>query len=67
MASYRVTWEVDIDAESHEAAALAAREMQLDPYSAATIFNVALERPPSRHAVIAPKYQPQTVDIAELE
>lgn len=57
MASYRVKWEVDVDAESHEAAALAAREMQLDRYSSATIFNVELDAVGSF---------PRTIDLDEL-
>lgn len=35
---YRVTWTIDLDAESFEDAARLAREIQLDPDSLATHF-----------------------------
>ena len=35
---YRVTWIIDLDAESFEDAARLAREIQLDPDSLATHF-----------------------------
>lgn len=37
---YRVIWEIDITASSHREAAFKAREIQLDPASQATFFNV---------------------------
>jgi len=37
---YRVTWIIDLDAESFEDAARLAREIQLDPDSLATSFLV---------------------------
>jgi len=37
---YRVTWIIDLDAESFEDAARLAREIQLDPDSLATHFIV---------------------------
>jgi hypothetical protein len=37
---YRVTWEIEVDAKSPEDAALLARNIQLDPESAATHFIV---------------------------
>lgn len=37
---YRVTWIIDLDAESFEDAARLAREIQLDPDSFATHFIV---------------------------
>jgi spore germination protein YaaH len=40
---YRVTWLIDIDAESFEDAARLAREIQLDPESIATHF-IVLDR-----------------------
>ena len=40
MSTFRVVWAVQIDADSPEEAAEAAREMQLDESSLATLFNV---------------------------
>jgi len=40
MANYRVTWEMDFDATSHEEAARLARRTHLDPESIATVFEV---------------------------
>lgn len=40
MAEYLVTWEVELDASSPEAAAKLARQYQLDEASAATVFYV---------------------------
>ena len=39
--TYRVTWVIDIPAESPRAAAETARRIQLDPESSATIFDVS--------------------------
>jgi hypothetical protein len=41
--TYRVTWEIDIEADSARDAARKAQEIQLDPSSTATVFKV--ERP----------------------
>ena len=40
---YRVTWEIDIDAESFEDAARKALEIQRDPGSIATCFVITDE------------------------
>lgn len=40
---YKLTWKIDIEAESPEEAALKALEIQRDPDSIATIFDVACE------------------------
>ena len=40
MTHYKVRWEIDIEVESPEAAALQAREIQLDAGSRATVFDV---------------------------
>ena len=40
---YRVTWEIDIDADSFEEAARTALEMQRDPTSTATCFTIVDE------------------------
>jgi hypothetical protein len=41
MKSYIVTWRVELSAKDKKAAALQAREIQLDPNSTATMFEVA--------------------------
>lgn len=41
MKEYIVTWRIEIYAEDKNHAALQAREIQLDPNSTATIFEVA--------------------------
>ena len=38
MSHYRVSWEIDIDAESPREAAEKAREIQQDVFSTATVF-----------------------------
>jgi hypothetical protein len=40
MTSYRVRWDIDVDADSPHAAARAAREIMLDPHSTATYFRI---------------------------
>mgnify|MGYP001579035048 CR=1 FL=1 len=40
MPEYRVTWIIELDAESHEKAAKEALEIQRDPGSTATVFVV---------------------------
>lgn len=40
MKTYRVVWEIDIEAETPEEAAKAARSIQLNPNSIATCFTV---------------------------
>ena len=40
MTSYSVTWEIDIEADSHEEAAAKALAIHRDPDSTATIFYV---------------------------
>lgn len=40
MKTYLVTWEIELDAETPEAAARAALAIQRDPNSLATVFNV---------------------------
>lgn len=40
MKDYRVTWEIEVSAESPEVAAKQAREIMLDPDSLATSFEV---------------------------
>lgn len=44
---YRVTWYIDIYAASPEDAARRALEIQRDPESIATIFDVALDGEPA--------------------
>lgn len=43
MPDYLVTWEININAESPEAAAAKALEIQRDPNSIATVFDVTDE------------------------
>lgn len=43
MPTYPVVWRIDIEAESPEAAVLQARDIQRDPDSIATFFEVQLE------------------------
>ena len=38
---YHVKWEIDVDAGNAEEAALKARQIQLDPESTATVFEVS--------------------------
>lgn len=40
MATYFVTWEIDINADSSEEAALIARSYQLDAHTSANVFTV---------------------------
>jgi len=52
MANYKVTWEIDIDADSPEEAAQIAREIQLDDCSTATVFKMyAVGEVPTVHDV----------------
>ena len=43
MPRYYVTWDIDIEADTPEQAALEARKIQLDPDSLATVFTVVDE------------------------
>ena len=43
MKTYRVTWEIDIDANSEREAAQAALKIQRDKESVATVFDVQVE------------------------
>lgn len=40
MALYKVSWTIEVDADTPEQAAGLAREIQQDPVSTATVFNV---------------------------
>lgn len=42
MSEYVVKWQLEIEADSHQEAAMYARKIQLDPNSEATFFYVAL-------------------------
>lgn len=50
MPNFHVTWEIDLEADSHEEAAKIARDIQLDPDSIATVFDVyePFDRAPTR-------------------
>ena len=41
MTMYSVVWAIDVEADSPKEAAQQCREMQLDPASTATVFDVA--------------------------
>lgn len=56
MPQYRVTWEIDIEAETPEEAARKALAIQRNPASTATVFNVTAE-----------DGEMEDVDITELE
>jgi hypothetical protein len=43
MPLHRVTWEIDIEADTARAAALRAQEIQRNPASSATVFKVHRE------------------------
>lgn len=58
MRTYRVVWEIDIEAESAEGAARRALEIHRDPTSVATVFTVA-----PMDALIAP----EEIDIGALD
>ena len=52
MASYLVTWKIDIDADSHREAAEQARMLQLNPESLAVVYEVQQTGPVKRtHSV----------------
>jgi hypothetical protein len=55
MKGYLVTWEIELDADSPEAAARLALEIQRDPNSIATVFQVQGEN------------GEEIVDITELD
>ena len=57
---YRVTWIIDIDAESLEDAARIAREIQLDKDSMATHFVVTDQNGESREVWTDQDHEPTT-------
>ena len=48
MTEYQVTWNIDIEAESMDQAAMQARAIQLDPDSIATVFCVSHRNAPDK-------------------
>lgn len=60
MNKYRVSWVIELEAESAEAAARQALVIQRDPSSIATVFDVAREYDSGRVA------EPQSIDLTEL-
>jgi hypothetical protein len=60
MSLYRITWEIDIDAESPQEAAERALEIHRDPKSIATVFIVRNEG-----AFRARGRDPVTVDLSK--
>ncbi len=60
MPQYRVSWTADLDADSAEAAARLALDIQRDPSSIATVFAVTRKYESGRLG------EPQHVDLTEL-
>ena len=48
MTEYQVNWNIDIEAESMDQAAMQARAIQLDPDSIATVFTVSHRNAPDK-------------------
>lgn len=69
MAEFRVTWEIDIDAETPRAAALMAQRIQRDRNSAATFFTVSKwsGRMFSKTQRIVTFTQPIEIDLSKPE
>ena len=65
MISYRVTWEVDVDADSPREAAIAALLMQ-DAHTTANVFTVTevCSSPPCRVTHMAP-HESQRIDLGD--
>jgi hypothetical protein len=51
MAMYKVRWEIEVDARSHREAARKALEIQRDPESIATVFEVRSYKAPRASAI----------------
>ena len=68
MTTYRVRWEIDVDAESPEDAAQQALEIQRDETSSATCFTIA-PWIPWRHTALPPDEDSKwtEVDLEEQE
>jgi len=62
MNEYRVTWEIDLEADDAVAAAWQARRMQLRSDSIATVFDVTLTRLGMQHVSNEPTVQ---IDLLE--
>ena len=58
MHEFTVTWEIQVDAETHEEAAREARAILLDPDSTATVFEV--------HPMM-PGVMSKTIDLSKLD
>lgn len=52
MTEFTVTWTIDLDADSAQEAAQRAREIQRDPESTATFFEVAVRDRPTSSTLI---------------
>lgn len=64
MTEYRITWEIDIEAETPTEAVLAAQIIQCDPNSLATVF---LATPLCVECKEYHHEDTQTIDLAEKE
>ncbi|RPH88513.1 MAG: hypothetical protein EHM66_00460 [Deltaproteobacteria bacterium] len=51
MPLYKVTWEIDIDAETPKAAAIDALRIQRDSSSSATVFTVYSQKGTTTHTI----------------
>ena len=51
MAMFRVTWEIDLEADTADEAATEAREIQLDDMSQTTVFTLVNEDTGEKHEV----------------
>jgi hypothetical protein len=60
MGYYKVTWTIDVEADTPEKAAIQALQIQRDPNSIATVFQVLT---PSTHN----SYYVQNVDVSALD
>lgn len=59
MTEYRVTWVIDVDADTPEDAARKAREYQIDPDSTANVFDVVNRE--------IPEAKPVRIDLQDLD
>jgi hypothetical protein len=66
MPQYHIIWEIDLDADSPQAAARQAREHQTRPGTTATVFDVT-EIVSARAAVIKPSARIDLLDLLDLD
>lgn len=66
MKTYRVVWEIDIEADSPREAAIKALEIQRDPLSTATVFDVG-EHVKGRACPIPHESEREEIDLLDEE